>query len=128
MKIIYCTKMKTIVRDKKVVMEKLLTSMYESVCTQKELLELLLEGFKAETTNKVQEYDEPRELIKGINGLAEFLGCGNTKAQNIMNSGVLQERDIAYRAGNRWRFNKTLLARLLEEEPEIFNRVCSEAA
>ena len=44
--------MKTIVRDKKVVMEKLLTSMYESVCTQKELLELLLEGFKAETTNK----------------------------------------------------------------------------
>ena len=51
MKIIYCTKMKTIVRDKKVVMEKLLTSMYESVCTQKELLELLLEGFKAETTN-----------------------------------------------------------------------------
>lgn len=121
MKIIYCTKMKTIVRDKKVVMEKLLTSMYESVCTQKELLELLLEGFKAETTNKVQEYDDPRELIKGINGLAEFLGCGSTKAQNIMNAGILQERDIAYRAGNRWRFNKTLLTKLLKEEPEILN-------
>ncbi len=57
----------------------------------------------------------------GINGLAEFLACGTTKAQSIMNSGILQDRNIAYRAGNRWRFNKTLLTRLLEEEPEIFN-------
>jgi hypothetical protein len=81
----------------------------------------------SDTANLTPRDDEPRELIKGINGLAEFLGCGSTKAQNIMNSGILQERDIAYRAGNRWRFNKTLLTRLLDEEPEILNRVCSEA-
>jgi len=117
-----------IIRDKKEVIKKLLTTMYESACAEKELLEMLLEEFEKEKSSQDQVKDEPRELIKGINGLAEFLGCGNTKAQNIMNSGVLQERDIAYRAGNRWRFNKTLLARLLEEEPEIFNRVCSEAA
>lgn len=117
-----------IIRDKKEVIKKLLTTMYESACAEKELLEMLLEEFEEEKSSQDQVKDEPRELIKGINGLAEFLGCGNTKAQNIMNSGVLQERDIAYRAGNRWRFNKTLLARLLEEEPEIFNRVCSEAA
>lgn len=117
-----------IFRDKKEVIKKLLTTMYESACAEKELLEMLLEEFEEEKSSQDQVKDEPRELIKGINGLAEFLGCGNTKAQNIMNSGVLQERDIAYRAGNRWRFNKTLLARLLEEEPEIFNRVCSEAA
>lgn len=121
-------KTKIIIRDKKEVIKKLLTTMYESACAQKELLGLLLEEFEEEKSSQDQVKDEPRELIKGINGLAEFLGCGNTKAQNIMNSGVLQERDIAYRAGNRWRFNKTLLARLLEEEPEIFNRVCSEAA
>ena len=108
-------------------MEKLLTSMYESICTQKEMLELLIEEFKSEATNEVQEYEESRELIKGINGLADFLGCGSTKAQNIMNSGILQERDIAYRAGNRWRFNKTLLTKLLREEPEILNCPCSGA-
>ena len=116
-----------IIRDKKEVMKKLLTTMYESACAEKELLEMLLEESEAEESKQSQIKDEPRELIKGINGLAEFLGCGTTKAQNIMNSGVLQERDIAYRAGNRWRFNKTLLTRLLDEEPEILNRVCSEA-
>ncbi len=101
--------------------------MYESICMQKELLELLLQVIEEEETNTTPSKEEPRELIKGIRGLAEFLGCGNTKAQNIMNSGILQERDIAYRAGNRWRFNKTRLTRLLDEEPEILNKVCSEA-
>lgn len=116
-----------IIRDKKEVMKKLLSTMYESACAQKDLLEMLMEELEEEKSSQVQAKDEPRELIKGVNGLAEFLGCGNTKAQNIMNSGVLQERDIAYRAGNRWRFNKTLLTKLLEEEPEILNRVYSEA-
>ena len=117
-----------IIRDKNEVMKNLLSSMYESVCAQKEMLELLLEEFEAEESEQSQIKNEPRELIKGVSGLAEFLSCGTTKAQNIMNSGILQERGIAYRAGNRWRFNKTLLMRLLEEEPEILNRVCSEAA
>jgi len=102
--------------------------MYDSVCAQKELLELLLEEFETEETKQTAMEVEPRELIKGVSGLADFLACGNTKAQNIINSGILQERDIAYRAGNRWRFNKTLLTRLLEEEPEILNGVCSKAA
>ncbi len=88
-----------IIRDKNEVMKKLLVTMYESACAQKEFLGLLL---------------------------AEFLACGTTKAQSIMNSGILQDRNIAYRAGNRWRFNKTLLAELLQEEPEILNRICSE--
>lgn len=116
-----------IIRDKKEVIKKLLTTMYESACAQKDLLGLLLEDLEAEENKLSPMNDEPRELINGVNGLAEFLGCGSTKAQNIINSCVLQERDIAYRAGNRWRFNKTLLTRLLEEEPEVLNRVCSEA-
>jgi hypothetical protein len=114
------------IRDKKEVIKKLLTTMYESACAQKELLGLLLEEFEEEKSNQVQVKDEPRELIKGISGLAKFLACGTTKAQSIMNSGILQDRNIAYRAGNRWRFNKTLLAELLQEEPEIFNRSYSE--
>jgi hypothetical protein len=117
-----------IIKNKKDVMKELLTTMYESACAQKELLELLLEEFETEETKQTPLEVEPRELIKGVSGLADFLACGNTKAQNIINSGILQERDIAYRAGNRWRFNKTLLTRLLEEEPEILNGVCSKAA
>lgn len=117
-----------IIKNKKEVMKQLLTTMYESACAQKELLELLLEEFETEKTKQTAMEVEPRELIKGVSGLADFLACGNTKAQNIINSGILQERDIAYRAGNRWRFNKTLLTRLLEEEPEILNGVCSKAA
>ena len=114
------------IRDKNEVMKKLLVTMYESACAQKELLGLLLEEFEEDKSNQVQVKDEPRILIKGISGLAEFLACGTTKAQSIMNSGILQDRNIAYRAGNRWRFNKTLLAELLQEEPEIFNRSYSE--
>lgn len=109
-------------------MKKLLTTMYDSVCAQKELLELLIEESEAEESEQSQIKDEPRELIKGVSGLAKFLVCGSTKAQNIINSGILQKRDIAYRAGNRWRFNKILLTRLLEDEPEILNGVYSEAA
>lgn len=115
-----------IIRDKKEVMKKLLSTMYESACAQKDLLEMLMEELEEEKSSQVQAKDEPRELIKGVNGLAEFLGCGITKAQSIMNSGILQNHEIAYRAGNRWRFNKILLSELLQEEPEILNRICSE--
>lgn len=114
-----------IIRDKKEVMKKLLSTMYESACAQKDLLEMLMEELEEET-NTTPSKEEPRELIKGIRGLAEFLGCGSTKAQNIMNSGILQEREIAYRAGNRWRYNKTLLTELLLEDPEILNKIESK--
>ena len=109
----------TIVTDKKELARQLLDSMYKSICTQKELLELLLKEYEAAKNSHAQETDEPRELIKGIKGLANFLGCSQTKAQDIMNSGILQAKDIAYRAGNRWRFNKALLDKLLHEQPEI---------
>ena len=105
----------------------ILTRLYENVCLQKELYEQLLNEYESDAQPAAKD-NEPRELIKGIKGLADYLGCGITKAQNIMNSGILQKKDIAYRAGNRWRFNKTLLTNLLQEEPEILNGVCAEAA
>ena len=57
-----------IIRDKKEVVKKLLNTMYESACAEKELLEMLLEEFEEEKSSQVQVKDEPRELIKGING------------------------------------------------------------
>jgi hypothetical protein len=120
--------MRKIIRNKKEVIKELLKTMYESACAQKELLGLLIEELEIEESSQLETGNEPRELIKGINGLAEYLGCGTTKAQDIMNSGILQERDIAYRAGKRWRFNKVLLTKLLQEEPEILNVLCSDVA
>ena len=121
------TKMKTtkIIINQEKTKKDILTRLYENVCLQKELYEQLLNEYELDAEPAAIN-DEPRELIKGIKGLADYLGCGITKAQNIMNSGILQEREIAYRAGNRWRYNKTLLTELLLEDPEILNKIESK--
>lgn len=62
-------------------------------------------------------------IIKGVKGLAEFLGCGINTAQNIINSEILSKKRIQYRAGKVWRFRKDKLSLLLEEEPEVFKKV-----
>ena len=59
-------------------------------------------------------------IIKGVEGLAVFLGCGKTKAQEILNSNVLQEAGIAYRMGRGWRLNKEKLSSFMNDNPEIF--------
>ena len=67
--------------------------------------------------------DSDSNLIKGVRGLAEFLGCGTNKAQNIVNSEILLKKKIQYSIGDGWRFRKDKLADLLEKEPEILKKV-----
>ena len=62
-------------------------------------------------------------LIKGVKGLAKYLGCCNNTAQNIINSKILSEKGIQYMAGKSWRFKKDKLSKLLEQEPNIFEKV-----
>ena len=62
-------------------------------------------------------------LIKGVKGLATFLGCGANTAQNIINSKILLKKKIQYNAGDGWRFRKDKLTDLLEKEPEILKKV-----
>lgn len=62
-------------------------------------------------------------LIKGVKGLATFLGCGTNTAQNIINSKILLKKKIQYNAGDGWRFRKDKLTELLEKEPEILKKV-----
>ena len=69
--------------------------------------------------------DEPNsnEPIKGVKGLATYLKICTTKAQDIINSNILQEKGIAYRVGNGWNFNAAKLDKLLEDNPSIlYNR------
>ena len=62
-------------------------------------------------------------LIKGVKGLATFLGCGANTAQNIVNSEILLKKKIQYNTGKGWRFRKDKLTELLEKEPEILKKV-----
>ena len=79
-----------------------------------------------ETTADNQQSAEKRDaeiedvIIKGVEGLAVALGCGKTKAQEILNSNVLQNAGIAYRMGKGWRFNKEKLSLFVKDNPEIF--------
>ena len=72
---------------------------------------------------KEQESTSDANLIKGVKGLADFLGCGANTAQNIINSEILSKKKIQYRAGKGWRFRKDKLTELLDKEPEIFKKV-----
>ena len=72
---------------------------------------------------KEQESTSDANLIKGVKGLADFLGCGINTAQNIINSEILSKKKIQYRAGKGWRFRKDKLTELLDKEPEIFKKV-----
>ena len=74
-----------------------------------------------EVKEQVSTSDE--NLIKGVKGLAAFLGCGTNTAQNIIKDGILLKKKIQYRTGDGWRFRKDKLTELLEKEPEILNKV-----
>lgn len=99
----------------------MLNSIYNCVCKQKECLELLIESHKLlseQETDKVRK-EEEREIIQGVKGLAKYLGCGINKAQDILNSGLLQSMEIAYRAGSRWIINATRLDEAISEGPNL---------
>lgn len=74
-----------------------------------------------EDKEDVSTIDE--NLIKGVRGLAAFLGCGTNKAQDIVKSEILLKKKIQYRIGDDWRFRKDKLTDLLEKEPEILKKV-----
>lgn len=76
---------------------------------------------EAETKQMAQSEDE--NIIKGVEGLAKFLGCGINSAQNIINSKMLEAEKVQYRVGKAWRFNKNKLAALLEKNPAIFKKI-----
>lgn len=60
-----------------------------------------------------------KEPIKGVKGLASYLRVGTTKAQEIINSNILQEKGVAYRVGNGWNFHPQKLEELLSKNPEL---------
>ena len=72
------------------------------------------------TESDLQTTKDEDAIIKGVDGLAKYLGCGRTKAQDILNSEKLQKAGIAYRAGKGWRFNKEKLNAFITNNPTAF--------
>ncbi|AQW92534.1 DUF3853 domain-containing protein [Elizabethkingia anophelis] len=58
-----------------------------------ELFNILLLNKEAVIERIERDYTQ-KELIHGIKGLAELLGCGRTKAQELKSSGILKEAVI----------------------------------
>lgn len=64
-----------------------------------------------------------REVIKGVAGLAKYLGFGKTMAQAIVNSELLMTNGSQYRAGKSWFFNPEKIEDLLKENPNLLENV-----
>ncbi|OPB93714.1 hypothetical protein BAS10_12980 [Elizabethkingia meningoseptica] len=58
-----------------------------------ELFNILLPNKEA-TIERIERDFTHKELVHGIKGLAELLGCGRTKAQELKSSGILKEAVI----------------------------------
>ena len=61
---------------------------------------------------------EDANIIKGVEGLAKYLGCGKTKAQDIINKNkeIFKKTGVATDIG-RWRFNKEKLDEFIKSNP-----------
>lgn len=75
----------------------------------------------AESSLKSKEKEkEDANLIKGVEGLAKCLGCGKTKAQDIINKNkeIFKKTGIAYEIGGKgWRFYKDKLDEYIKSNP-----------
>ena len=100
--------------------------MLECVTKQKKCIETLLEIKKEQKAMKAKDESvrkgKDRKLIHGVRELSKYLSCSRTKTQDILNSGVLQDKGIAYRVGTRWVINADMLQELLEDDPEFLGR------
>ena len=116
------------IKNSNTIISEMLEIMLVCVNKLKEGLEMLSDQHsKLQEENRTQEKIKNRQevtLIHGVSGLAKHLGCGKNKAQNILNSNILQEEGIAYRVGNRWIINPNSLDGLLAENPEILKCNC----
>ena len=59
------------------------------------------------------------KVISSTEGLSNFLGCGKTKAFEIIKSGILKEAGIQYRVGKCWKFNAEKLSEYLRAHPDF---------
>ena len=80
------------------------------------------ENAKPSSGVKSSSEKEDDNIIKGIAGLKDYLSVGTTKAQAILNSGVLQKGGIAFNAGS-WRIYKDKLDEFIKQNPTLLRDI-----
>lgn len=82
------------------------------------------DGVMKEDDHSCNSLSEKREskVIGGVRELAKYLGIGVTKAQEIVNSKVLEKEGVSYCIGRKWLFNKEKLDALVREKPDVFSK------
>lgn len=59
------------------------------------------------------------KVLSGTEALARFLGCGKSKAFEIISNGKLKDAGIQYKVGRTWKFNAEKLEKYLAEHPDF---------
>lgn len=72
----------------------------------------------ADNYSKKKTDEVPVNVIMGVRGLAKFVGVGVTKAQEIVNSKILEENGISYWVGRKICFDGEKLAAFLTSNPD----------
>ena len=75
--------------------------------------ERIVDNYSKKKTDEV-----PVNVIRGVRGLAKFVGVGVTKAQEIVNSKILEENGISYWVGRKICFDGEKLAAFLTSNPD----------
>ena len=72
--------------------------------------------------SKEKEKEKEDDKIKGVEGLAKYLGCGKTKAQDIINKNkeTFRKTGVSIEIGKGWRFNKEKLDEFIKSNPTAF--------
>lgn len=79
-----------------------------------ELLDKIKETVRNEVqSNKTEDKEPEDEYVYGIEGLADFLHCGKSKAQKLSSSGVIDS--AIFRFGRNIMFNKKEVIKKIQE-------------
>ncbi len=105
-------------RESKLMDTELLKSAKKMVAFINTVLGVRAEGTLTEQPQPTVQPEEPT-VYSGVAGLAKALGCGKTKANEIIQSNILKDLGIQYAVGRTWKFNAKKLSEYLREHPDF---------
>ena len=106
-------------REWKILDEGLLKSAKKTVAFINTVLGVTAEPSKVEEQPQLAKQAAEPAVICSVEGLKNKLGCGKTKAFEIVKSGILVNAGIQYRVGKKWMFNAKKLSDYLSEHPDF---------
>ena len=100
-----------------------LYNMLSEIIGEEKIEKTQKQEIKTEEKEKNQKETKEGKVIKGVQGLADYLKIGKTLAQAVINSKLLEQNKAQYRVGKAWNFDKNKIDELLEKEPELLKNI-----